>query len=44
MMVPVEGSEYTVDADLVLIAAGFLGSQDYVTKVIWCRSEMNAQM
>ena len=27
-----EGSEYTVDADLVLIAAGFLGSQDYVTK------------
>ena len=31
-MVPVEGSEYTVDADLVLIAAGFLGSQDYVTK------------
>ena len=32
MMVPVEGSEYTVDADLVLIAAGFLGSQDYVTK------------
>ena len=43
MMVPVEGSEYTVDADLVLIAAGFLGSQDYVTKH-WCRSEMNAQM
>ena len=32
MMVLVEGSEYTVDADLVLIAAGFLGSQDYVTK------------
>ena len=32
MMVPVEGSEYTVNADLVLIAAGFLGSQDYVTK------------
>ena len=31
MMVPVEGSEYTVDADLVLIAAGFLGSQKYVT-------------
>lgn len=32
MMVPVEGSEYTVDADLVLIAAGFLGSEPYVTK------------
>lgn len=28
---PVEGSEKTVDADLVLIAAGFLGSQKYVT-------------
>lgn len=31
-MVEVEGSEYEVEADLVLIAAGFLGSQDYVTK------------
>lgn len=30
-MVEVEGSEYEVDADLVLIAAGFLGSQKYVT-------------
>lgn len=30
MMVPVEGSEYVVDVDLVLIAAGFLGSQKYV--------------
>lgn len=32
MMKEIEGSEYTVDVDLVLIAAGFLGSQDYVTK------------
>lgn len=32
MMVPVEGSEYEVEADLVLIAAGFLGTQDYVAK------------
>ena len=32
MMTEVAGSEYTVDVDLVLIAAGFLGSQDYVTK------------
>ena len=32
MMSEVAGSEYTVDVDLVLIAAGFLGSQDYVTK------------
>ena len=31
MMKPVEGSEYTVDAELVLIAAGFLGSESYVT-------------
>ena len=32
MMKPVEGSEYTVDAELVLIAAGFLGSESYVTE------------
>ena len=32
MMTEVAGSEYTVDVDLVLIAAGFRGSQDYVTK------------
>ena len=31
-MKTVEGSEYTVNAELVLIAAGFLGSEDYVTK------------
>lgn len=31
MMVPVEGSEKTIDAELVLIAAGFLGSEKYVT-------------
>ncbi len=31
MMVPVEGSESTIKADLVLIAAGFLGAQKYVT-------------
>ena len=30
-MVPVEGSEQVVGADLVLIAAGFLGSEKYVT-------------
>ena len=30
-MVPVEGSEEVIPADLVLIAAGFLGSQKYVT-------------
>lgn len=31
-MKEVEGSEYSVEADLVLIAAGFLGSEEYVTK------------
>ena len=31
-MVPVEGSEVEVAADLVLIAAGFLGSQEYVAQ------------
>ena len=31
-MVPIEGSEYTIDADLMLIAAGFLGSESYVTE------------
>ena len=30
-MVPMEGSERTVPAQLVLIAAGFLGSEKYVT-------------
>ena len=30
-MVPVEGSEELIPADLVLISAGFLGSQKYVT-------------
>lgn len=32
MMVPVKGSEYTVDCELALIAAGFLGSESYVTQ------------
>ena len=31
-MVPIEGSEYTIDADLMLIAAGFLGSESYITE------------
>jgi len=31
-MVPVEGSEQEIEVDLVLIAAGFLGAQEYVTK------------
>lgn len=31
-MVPIKGSEQVMDADVVLIAAGFLGCQDYVAK------------
>lgn len=31
-MVPIEGSEYEIEVDFVLIAAGFLGAQEYVTK------------
>ena len=31
IMAEVEGSEYTLKADLVLIAAGFLGSESYIT-------------
>ncbi|MCD7923043.1 MAG: glutamate synthase subunit beta [Clostridiales bacterium] len=30
MMVPVEGTEKRLDADLVLIAAGFLGTESYI--------------
>ena len=32
IMKEIEGSEYTVDVELVLIAAGFLGSENYVTE------------
>lgn len=31
-MTEIENSEYEVDVDMVLIAAGFLGSENYVTK------------
>ncbi len=31
-MAPIKGTEQTMDADIVLIAAGFLGCQDYVAK------------
>ncbi len=31
-MLPVKGSEAELKADLVLIAAGFLGSQEYVSQ------------
>lgn len=41
LMKEIEGSEYTVDVDLVLIAAGFLGSESYVTKAFGV--EVNAR-
>ena len=31
-MVPVEGTEKVIPADLVLIAAGFLGSETYISE------------
>ena len=40
-MVPVEGSEKEVPADLVLIAAGFLGAQSYVADAFGV--ELNAR-
>lgn len=41
MMVPVEGTEQLIDVDVVLIAAGFLGTQDYVAKAF--KVELNAR-
>lgn len=41
MMVPIEGSEFELEAELVLIAAGFLGSQSYVTEAFGV--EVNAR-
>ena len=41
MMTEIPRTEYTVQADLVLIAAGFLGSEEYVTKAFGV--EVNAR-
>ena len=41
LMVAVEGSEREVPADLVLIAAGFLGTQEYVANAFGV--ELNAR-
>ncbi len=41
LMTEIPGSEYTVPAQLVLIAAGFLGSEAYVTKAFG--TEVNAR-
>ena len=39
IMKEIEGSEYKVDVDLVLIAAGFLGSESYVTKAFGVKTD-----
>lgn len=41
MLKEIKDSEYTVDVDLVLIAAGFLGAESYVTKAFGV--EVNAR-
>ena len=41
VMTPVEGTEYTVECDMVLIAAGFFGSEEYVTQAFGV--ELNAR-
>ncbi len=44
MMQPVENSEYTVDAELVLIAAGFLGSENYVTSAFGVETDARSNV
>ncbi len=43
-MVPVEGSETEVEAQLVLIAAGFLGSEDYLTKAFGVETDARSNV
>ncbi|SCP99788.1 glutamate synthase subunit beta [Anaerobium acetethylicum] len=43
-MVEVEGSEFVIDADLVLIAAGFLGSQNYVTDAFGVETDVRTNV
>lgn len=43
-MAPVEGSERTVKADLVLIAAGFLGSEKYVTDAFKVKTDARSNV
>ena len=44
MMKEVAGSEYSVDVELVLIAAGFLGSESYVTKAFGVETNARANV
>lgn len=43
-MKPVEGSEYTVEAELVLIAAGFLGSENYITSAFGVETDQRTNV
>lgn len=44
VMTEVTGSEYAVPADMVLIAAGFLGSESYVTKAFGVETNERANV
>ena len=43
-MTEVPGSEYEIDCDIVLIAAGFLGSQEYVTKAFQVETDARSNV
>ncbi len=43
-MSPVEGSEYEVPAELALIAAGFLGSESYITKAFGVETDARSNV
>ena len=44
MMKPVEGSEHTVEVELVLIAAGFLGSEKYVNEAFGTETDARSNI
>ena len=44
MMKPVEGSEHTVEVELVLIAAGFLGSEKYVNEAFGTKTDARSNI
>jgi len=44
IMKEIEGSEYEVETELVLIAAGFLGSESYVTKAFGVNTDARSNV
>lgn len=44
VMTEIKGSEYTVPADIVLIAAGFLGSESYVTSAFGVETDTRSNV